>query len=79
MAVKSLDMYPSKHMKYLRECGCCGCFHFDSNLDPLNPANLVALDCRNDAERFAAPEDAEERTGLKENKDFQVIYQDNPQ
>lgn len=34
-------------------CGCCGCYH---RMDYWG-------DCRNDEERFADPEDAEDRLG----------------
>jgi hypothetical protein len=39
----------------LVECGCCSCYHRDD----------FEGDCREDSERFASPEDFEERTGLE--------------
>ena len=48
----------------LLECGCCGEFHPEGELEPGGSANYQN-DCRFDANRFASAEEYEARMGKK--------------
>ena len=48
-----LSAHPANTVVLVVECGCCGCYHRTD----------FHGDCREDSERFASPEDAEERLG----------------